>query len=670
MIKRLLFLCTAACLPGLLLAATFSRDVTVPFGSVKVVACSPASEPGVISSLEHRFYHSASGGEFGSVGIVPSAGPLHVTEGTFREDPGTFRVRTDDPVSEIQIASTSRGAVHRYAFFDGSGTPSGEGKILLDLTGGMDYPGEGILWSEIRVEDERTVTGCVINKGDRETGHTFFAIRFSRPVRTYYAPARPDIPANYPLMRGTGLAVVFVFDLVKGDRQYVDDGVLEIQIAFSSVDASGALNNMKAEHDGKSFETLLWEAGQQWQQEMAVVTIDDPRGNALLEKRRDLFYRALYQAMLQPAVLHDIDGRFRGNDNSIHTSFHHVNYASFHPSEAAGYSLMTFIKPERSRQFVASLLAYYDKSALSLLPGGNNQLHSVSLLSDAHVKGILPASLTPRLLDAVKHAVSGPYRPEVLQLREAGFIPAATLDLSIGLTLDLSYENWCLIRMAGSAGDFDTVNGIRPFVTSYQWLLDPRTGYARQRNRDLSWFDGPDSLARRDELLYVPHNMADVVERTGGRRAFEKRLDSTGRFNELPYLYLWTGSVWKGQQLIKEMMDTYEESNEAPSWFVFSAMGLYPLCPGTDQYVLGAPYFKKMTIQLENGKLLTIEAPRLTDGNRYVKEVRWNGKVLDTAFITSEQLMQGGVLEFSMTSNPVRGRTFRNEKLPYSYLKK
>jgi len=99
-------------------------------------------------------------------------------------------------------------------------------------------------------------------------------------------------------------------------------------------------------------------------------------------------------------------------------------------------------------------------------------------------------------------------------------------------------------------------------------------------------------------------------------------------------------------------------------------MGLYPLCPGTDQYVLGAPYFKKMTIQLENGKLLTIEAPRLTDGNRYVKEVRWNGKVLDTAFITSEQLMQGGVLEFSMTSNPVRGRTFRNEKLPYSYLKK
>ena len=87
MIKRLLFLCTAACLPGLLLAATFSRDVTVPFGSVKVVACSPASEPGVISSLEHRFYHSASGGEFGSVGIVPSAGPLHVTEGTFREDP-------------------------------------------------------------------------------------------------------------------------------------------------------------------------------------------------------------------------------------------------------------------------------------------------------------------------------------------------------------------------------------------------------------------------------------------------------------------------------------------------------------------------------------------------------------------------------------------------------
>ncbi len=118
------------------------------------------------------------------------------------------------------------------------------------------------------------------------------------------------------------------------------------------------------------------------------------------------------------------------------------------------------------------------------------------------------------------------------------------------------------------------------------------------------------------------------------------------------------------------MMDSYGETVDSPSWFVFSAMGLYPLCPGTDQYVLGAPYFKKMTVHLENNKILTIEAPLLNPANIYVREVRWNGKLLDKAYITHQELAEGGKLEFHMSSRPARGRTFRREKLPYSFLKK
>jgi putative alpha-1,2-mannosidase len=291
-------------------------------------------------------------------------------------------------------------------------------------------------------------------------------------------------------------------------------------------------------------------------------------------------------------------------------------------------------------------------------------------LADAHAGGLLPAALTPDLLDAMNGTLTNPYDPIASLMGESGFVPAGSYAGSIALTRDYSYLSWCVYMMAGAAGDVNTVNEIRSLVTAYQWLMEPETGYARQRNSNLSWHNDPDSLVHQDIMLFVPHNMNDIVERTGGRKAYEKRLDSTALFDQLPYLYTWTASPWKGQKLLRAMMDSYGETVESPSWFVFSAMGLYPLCPGTDQYVLGAPYFKKMTVYLENGKILTVEAPLLNPANIYVKEVRWNGKLLDAAYITHQELAEGGKLEFNMSSRPARGRTFRKEKLPYSFLKK
>ena len=211
------------------------------------------------------------------------------------------------------------------------------------------------------------------------------------------------------------------------------------------------------------------------------------------------------------------------------------------------------------------MLAYYDRNVLKLLPGEGARHPAVTLLTDAHAKGILPSSLIPRLLDAICHTVTSAYEPVISIMQEVGFVPASAAGSSLSLTRKLSYEYWCLTTMAGSDGDFNTVNRMRPMVTSYQWLLEPKTGYARQRNRDLSWYEDPDSLLHRDDLLFIPHNMADVVERVGGRKAFEKRLDSTDRFNELPYLYLWTGAPWKGQQLIREMMDAYDLKEGSPA---------------------------------------------------------------------------------------------------------
>lgn len=679
-----LFFFMALIVPATLFAESRKDGVSMPFGSVSVMPDHGGSESGTVGAFLHRFYHSSSAAQYGELSIVPGAGSLTVAEGSEFFSPGYYKVRSDSPGMEIRVTAAEEGAAHRYTYFTPSGSPQKEGSIMLDLLGNAGEQSARDVVAEVRVTDPVTVTGYVISRGERETGHTYFAIRFSRPVKRYFSKNNPAFPENYPIISGNAFPLVFVFDLVKGEQQYVDDGVLEIRVAFSSVDAAGALNNLETGMEGKNFETLQWEASQKWEEELAVISVDDPYGNEELENRRSLFYKALGRTMETPASLQDRDEKFRGNDNNIHASEFYDHYTAVYPVERERYPLMNFIKPERSRQFVASMLAYYDRNVLEMLPGealctgavsfytGAASLctGAVSLLADAHAGGLLPASLTPSLLEAMNSTLRSPYDPVASRTQESGFVPAETHPRSIDLTNDYGYMSWCVFMMAGAAGDVNTVNEIRPFVTAYQWLLDPETGYARQRNNDLSWHNDPDSLENRDRLLFVPHNMNDIVERSGGRKAYEKRLDSTSLFDELPYLYTWTASPWKGQKLLRAMMDSYGETVDSPSWFVFSAMGLYPLCPGTDQYVLGAPYFKKMTVHLENKKILTIEAPQLNPANIYVREIRWNGKLWDKAYITHQELAQGGKLEFHMSSRPARGRTFRREKLPYSFLKK
>ncbi|MDD5284163.1 MAG: glycoside hydrolase family 92 protein, partial [Bacteroidales bacterium] len=671
-----LFFFMALVVPAMLFAESREEGVSMPFGSVSVIPDHGGSQHGTVGAFLHRFYHSSSAAQYGEISIVPGAGSLIVTEGSEFYSPGYYKIRSDSPGMEIRVTAAEEGAAHRYAYFTSSGSPQKEGSIMLDLLGNAGEQSARDVVAEVRVTDPVTVTGYVISRGERETGHTYFAIRFSRPVKRYFSKNNPAFPENYPIISGNAFPLVFVFDLVKGEQQYVDDGVLEIRVAFSSVDAAGALNNLETGMEGKNFETLQWEASQKWEEELAVISVDDPYGNEELENRRSLFYKALGRTMETPASLQDRDEKFRGNDNNIHASEFYDHYTAVYPVERERYPLMNFIKPERSRQFVASMLAYYDRNVLEMLPGealctgavsfytGAASLctGAVSLLADAHAGGLLPASLTPSLLEAMNSTLRSPYDPVASRTQESGFVPAETHPRSIDLTNDYGYMSWCVFMMAGAAGDVNTVNEIRPFVTAYQWLLDPETGYARQRNNDLSWHNDPDSPENRDRLLFIPHNMNDIVERSGGRKAYEKRLDSTALFDELPYLYTWTASPWKGQKLLRAMMDSYGETVDSPSWFVFSAMGLYPLCPGTDQYVLGAPYFKKMTVHLENKKILTIEAPLLNPANIYVREVRWNGKLWDKAYITHQELAQGGKLEFHMSSRPARGRTFRREK--------
>ena len=154
-------------------------------------------------------------------------------------------------------------------------------------------------------------------------------------------------------------------------------------------------------------------------------------------------------------------------------------------------------------------------------------------------------------------------------------------------------------------------------------------------------------------------------------------IQSISKGHHIPYLYSWTTEPWKTQYWIREIMNRMYRNNidglcgnddcgQMSAWYIFSAMGFYPVCPGTDQYVIGAPYLPYMQVNLENGKTFTVRADKVSDKNRYIKSVTLNGKPYKKAYITHQDIMNGGELVFQMTSSPNKRRQFTTEEKPYS----
>lgn len=712
-------------------------------------------EDKTIVGFSHTHLNGTGHSDLGDVLLMPVQGTQRLNPGTadnpdggYRSrfshrteeaTPGFYAVTLDDYHIEVKLTATQRGGMHRYTYYTEEGKKSSQGRVILDLNHGIyNYDGK-VLWSQIRVEDEYTLTGYRITEGWARTNYTYFAIKFSRPIKNYGCEINRkstyggfwrkfDQQSNFPEMGGQGLTAFFDFDLVKSGGSFADDGVLEVQVALSAVDGIGAMANLKAELEGKNFESVLWEASKSWEQALSVIEVDPVQGNEIAEDRKTSFYTALYHTMINPSVYQDVDGRYRGIDHNIHKSESHVNYTVFSTWDTfrALHPLMNLIDPVRSRQFVASMLAHYDQSVHHMLPvwslqGNENWCmtgyHSVSVLADAYAKGLLPQSLLPRLVEACSQTANVPYYSGMKSYLKEGFVEAEESSSSASETLEYAYDDWCVFQLANAAADVVNTTNFRERALNYHNVFDASLGFVRPRNADKTWVTPFDVLDTHGQgfiegnswnySFFVPHNVADLVEQMGGKSRFERRLDSLftmplpdtyfenteditrdcliGNYvhgnepsHHVPYLYTWTGSPWKGQERLKSIMDDMyrnapdglcgnDDCGQMSAWYVFTAMGFYPVCPGTDQYVLGMPYFKTVTLRLENGKVFTIKAPLLSEKNLYVKEVRLNGKVLTTAYITHAQIIAGGELEFVMASSPSRRRTFKGSNLPYSF---
>lgn len=632
--------------------------------------------------------------------------------------PGYYEVMLADYGVKAQLTATKRAGIHKYTYPQGANQ-----RVILDMIHGIyNYDGK-VLWTNIRVENDTLVTGYRITNGWARTNYTYFAMSFSKPIVNYGCDEKAKVnyrggygkfnmKENFPDIGGRKIVAYFDFDPSASSD-------LEVKVAISGVSTDGALKNLRAETTGKSFEQLAALAADNWNEALSVL---DAKGS---DDQITMLYTSLYHTMINPSVYGDVDGQYRGVDLNIHQADGFTNYTVFSlwDTYRALHPLFNIINRGVNTDMVKSMMKHCEQSVHHALPiwshmGNENWCmigyHAVSVLSDAIAKG-LPID-REAALKAMESSSNVPYYDGTAEWVKLGFVPLERSGSAASLSLEYGYDDWAIYQAAKLSGKMQLADRYLKRSENYAKIFDPETKYARPRHSDGSWKKNFSLLDTHGQgfiegnalnySFYVPQDVNGMIRLMGGDKQFVSRLDSLFTIHlpaeffahtedvteegllggyvhgnepshHIPFLYNWTSQPWKTQYWQREIMNKMYRNNidglcgnddcgQMSAWYIFSAMGFYPVCPGTDQYVLGAPYLPYIKVRLENGKTFEVKADKVSDKNRYVKAVRLNGKPYAKGYITQKDIMDGGVLEFDMASSPNKKRVFTGENRPYS----
>ena len=356
---------------------------------------------------------------------------------------------------------------------------------------------------------------------------------------------------------------------------------------------------------------------------------------------------------------------------------------------------------------------------------GNN---SASILADAYLKGIKVDDVTT-LYEGLIHGTKNVH-PEVSSTgrlgyeyyNELGYVPYdVKINENTARTLEYAYDDWCIMKLAQKLNrSQDEIDLYRDRSKNYQFVFDKDSKLMRGKNED-GTFQSPfspykwgDAFTEGNSWHYtwsVFHDVQGLIDLMGGKESFVSMLDSVfvvppvyddsyygqciheikemqimnmGNYahgnqpiQHMIYLYNYAGQPWKAQYWLREVMDKLytpypdgycgdEDNGQTSAWYIFSALGFYPVCPGSGEYVMGAPLFKKAILTLENGKQVILNAPDNTNRNRYIHSLKMNGKEYNHNWLKHEELMNGAVLDFEMRHAPNTQRGVNDEDFPYS----
>lgn len=633
--------------------------------------------------------------------------------------PGYYQVLLQDYGINAELTTSTHVGMHRYSF-----PKTDTGHVILDLNYNLyNYDGK-VIWASVRVENDTLVTGYRITRGWARSRCLYFAMTFSKAIKNYGMKSdekllykgfwrKFDETRNFPQMEARNMVTYFDFDVSDGQP-------VEIKFALSAVSTQGALNNLKAEIPGWDFDRVKEQARVSWEKELAKIQVE-----ASPDKLK-AFYTSLYHAFINPITYSDADGQYRGLDGNIYRADGFTNYTVFSlwDTYRALHPLFTIVQPERANDMVVSMLKHYEQSVHKLLPVWSHfanenwcmiGYHAVPVIVDAYEKGIRHYDIE-KAFEAVVNSSTHKSYDGIGEYMQYGYVPFDKVNNSASLTLEYAYDDWTIAKFAQSLGKTDEASTYMKRALSYRNLFDPQVGFIRAKNADGSWKKDFNPLKTTGEgyiegnawnySFYVPHDVAGYIGLMGGEKKFTARLDSLFEMHlpdeffeesedidrvgiiggyvqgnepshHVPYLYAWTGSPWKTAEKIHHIINTKynpepdglcgnDDCGQMSAWYLFSSMGFYPVCPGTNEYVLGSPCVNQATIDVGNGKTFTMKANKLSEKNIYIQSVTLNGKAWDKTYITHEDLMNGGELVFNMGPKPNKKWGVAKDSKPYS----
>ncbi len=621
--------------------------------------------------------------------------------------PNYYGVMLDDHQILAEMTTSARVGMHRYTF-----PKSGESHIILDLVSGIyNYPAKNV-WTFVRVENDSLITGYRQTNGWARTRTVYFAIAFSKPFKGYgYKNFAQKVPyngfwgkfnqyRNFPEMAGTHIRAYFDFDTE------TQEPVL-LKVALSSVSTAGALLNLKTEIPHWSFDQVKAEGQALWNAELSKVKVE-----TLAPGDKVNFYTALYHSFLSPTLYMDVDGKYKGLDQNVHQAegFNHYTTFSLWDTYRALHPLLNILQPRRNRDMVRSMMAHYDQSAHHMLPVWSHYAnenwcmigyHSVSVIADAIMKGIGGFDANAALdacIATSNHKTFDGLGDYLLK----GYVPEDKSGSSVSKTLEYAYDDWCIAQMATKLKRLDVARTYSARAENYKNVYDFSTGYMRPKLSSGEFKADFDVLSTHNQgfiegnswnySLYVPHQPDSLIKLMGGEAQFSRHLDSLFTFDlpdkyfaeteditkegiignyvhgnepshHAPYLFNWTDQPWKTQEKVRMILPRMyrpttdglggnDDCGQMSAWYVFSALGFYPVAPGSNEYAIGSPIVKSAVIQVDATRTFSIDVRNQTDKNIYIDKLSLNGMDLSRPFLTHEQLMNGGVLSFTMSNKP------------------
>jgi len=664
--------------------------------------------------FSHLHLSGTGGKDLGDLLILPVTGPLTNTPLTCENfksgfshekelaEPGYYRVWLERYDVLAELTATAHCGMHRYTF-----PASGQNHVLIDLVHGLDAQ---VIEAGLKVESPTRITGWRNNNGWAKNRTIYFVIESSQPFNGYglEVDGKP-LPSNQKESKGKSVRAHLDFQTRKGKR-------VILRVGLSPTSVEDAKKNLHAEITGWDFDAVRQVALTEWNDNLSRIQVEcaNPR-------IRQTFYSALYHTMLAPTLYNNADASYPGADEKVHPSPGFQNYSTFSMWDIfrAEAPLLTLTQPERINDFVQGMLAFYQQSpahALPVWPLANSETwcmignHAIPVICDAYQKGFrgFDAELA---YQAMRDSAFG-HQKRQDEYNQLGYVPwVKGQGAAVSQTLELAYDDWCIAQMARALGKTNDCETFSKRADNYKTLWDPKTKFFRAKNPDGTFHEpfnpvevakggntADGSYTEADAWQYafaVQQDVTGMIQLYGGDEAFTQRLDElfntdssmsswridvTGLIGQYAhgnepdqqcaYLYALAGSQYKTARRVREIMLTQydntpdglcgnDDCGQVSAWYVWSAMGLYPVNPASGIYVIGSPLVQKANIHLDAkyypGGTFTIVVHSQRTGyasdprmDVYIQSAKLNGQPLNRPWITQQEIAKGGTLELVM----------------------